>query len=318
MAGWTRGRHAARMHSELQRLIDEGNGVVDRLGALGVAPTHLVEGALRRRWLHRVAPRTYLSADLMSDELAVLRAAVRYGAPSAALSHVSALRLWQLPTPPVTWVHLMTSHGRHLRGAPGIRVHRREEFVLEPPAVVIRDDLPVTRLETAIVDSWPVLDGDAKSAPAIAAVGQRMTTASRIMEALEDFPRLGGRRLLVRLLRLLERGCRSPLELWGYDNVLRGGRLNRLRWQVPQRVGGHAVYMDALDEESGVNIELDGATWHSSWADRERDLRRDAALMAQGFVVARFSSARLRREPDVVRNEILSIIDARLERRRSS
>lgn len=299
------------MHSELERLIAEGGGMVRRSDTRGLVSVHVVDYAVASGRLVRPVPGTYLHPDLLGDPDAVLRLAVLYAGAPVAVSHVSALRLWGLPVPSDAWVHLMTADGRHVRGALGVRVHRRKDFVIEPPAVVTRNDLPVTRLETSIVDSWPQLDGDAKRAPAIAAVAQRMTTAERVRSALDDAPRLGGRRLLVQLLDRLENGCRSALELWGYDRVFYGPQFARLRWQVPQRVGEHSVYLDALDEETGVNIELDGAAYHSSVSDRERDLRRDAALMAMGFTVVRFTGNRLRRDPNGVRGEVLAIIRAR-------
>jgi very-short-patch-repair endonuclease len=299
------------MHSELERLVDEGDGVMRRADVRERAPLHVVDYAVASGRLLRPVPRTYLSPDRLSDPNAVLRLAVAYAAAPVAVSHLSALRLWGLPTPASGWVHLMTADHRHVRGALGVRVHRRKDFVIEPPAVVQRNGFWVTRLETSVVDSWPLLDGDAKRAPAIAAVAQRMTTAQRIRTALDDAPRLAGRRLLVQLLDRLERGCHSALELWGYDQVFHGPQFARLRWQVPQRVGEHSVYLDALDEQTGVNIELDGAAYHSSSLDRERDLRRDAALMALGFTVVRFTGSRLRRDPLGVRQEALAIINAR-------
>jgi len=57
--------------------------------------------------------------------------------------------------------------------------------------------------------------------------------------------------------------------------------------------------------------ELDGREGHVSKADRERDLRRDAALAARGILVVRFTHYRLTHEPEAVRREILAILAAR-------
>jgi very-short-patch-repair endonuclease len=208
----------------------------------------------------------------------------------------------------------MTGETRHLRGAPGVLVHRRQGFQTDPPQVVIRQGIPVTNLEASIVDSWPLLDHDAKRAPAIIAVAERMTTPQRLRSALDDAPRLAGRRHLRDLLDKLAAGCRSPLELWGYDHIFTGRAMSHFRWQVPVKLEGRTVYLDAYDERTRVNVELDGAAYHNSPKDRERDLRRDAALATLGIVVVRFTHARLVQEPDEVRREILAITKAHRRR----
>jgi very-short-patch-repair endonuclease len=84
-----------------------------------------------------------------------------------------------------------------------------------------------------------------------------------------------------------------------------------LRWQVPVPVGDRTIYLDAYDEIGRINFELDGRKYHSSVLDRERDLRRDAALAAMGIMVVRFTHGRLVREPDEVRVQVVAAMAAR-------
>jgi very-short-patch-repair endonuclease len=207
-------------------------------------------------------------------------------------------------------VHVTTGlHGR-LR-VPGIAAHRRAGFTAEPPHAVVRDGFPVTRLEQSLVDAWPLATADSQRAPLLYAIGQRMTTPDRVTAALQNATRLPGRDALRDLLRKLRAGCRSELELWGFDHILTGPDMPAFEWQVKVRLGTRTVYLDAYDPVTRTNFELDGARWHASPRHRERDLRRDAALAALGILVVRFTHYRLVHEPEQVRREVLAILAAR-------
>lgn len=58
-------------------------------------------------------------------------------------------------------------------------------------------------------------------------------------------------------------------------------------------------------------MELDGSRYHFETGRRERDMRRDAALVALGWLVVRFSHQRLHEEPDAVRREVLATLAVR-------
>ena len=208
-------------------------------------------------------------------------------------------------------VHLTVAPSVRLRGTPDVRVHRRAGFAPAPPHTVIRGGHPVTRLETTIVDAWPMLDDDAKRAPAIVAVARRLTTPDRLRAALAERPRLAGHRGLAELTAKLAAGCRSELELWGDDQVFRDPALSSLRWQVPVQVPHGNVYLDVFDEETRTNFELDGAKHHAAPADRERDLKRDAALATLGIAVVRFTHDRLVHAPAEVRAQAVAILAVR-------
>lgn len=73
--------------------------------------------------------------------------------------------------------------------------------------------------------------------------------------------------------------------------------------------------MDAAWPEARVAVELDGAAFHGSKEQRERDLRRDSALAAAGWVVLRFSYARLVNDPEGCRREIIAAVLGRMATR---
>lgn len=298
------------MHRSLQQFADANGGVVSRRAASRVIDRAVIDRATEQGHIVRVCPKTFVDSAHTGDRRTLLRAVARYGGDDGALSHTSALEVWRLPAPATGPVHLTVGVGHHLRGASGVRVHRRAAPLDD---VVVRDGLRVVPVERAVVESWPLLDRDAGRAPAIVAVSRRMTTPGRLATAVERAPRVGGRRELARLVELLQEGCRSHLELWGYQRVFTGAEFEQLRWQEPVRIGGRTVYLDAFDPGTGVDFELDGTEFHAGLADRERDLRRDAALQAEGFTVVRFTHTRLRRDPGGVRRDALAVMGARAE-----
>jgi very-short-patch-repair endonuclease len=60
-----------------------------------------------------------------------------------------------------------------------------------------------------------------------------------------------------------------------------------------------------------VAFELDGHRYHGSRAQRERDMRRDAALAAIDWLAVRFSWERLHDDVSGRRRDALAILAAR-------
>ncbi len=240
------------------------------------------------------------------------RAALAWAGGYGALSHLSALAVWGLrPGVLGELVHLSAPANASLRTRPGVIVHRRRDLTIEAPQVVVRRGLTVTRLEQALVDSWPTTPPDDRQALVIRAVNDWLTTPERLSAALERVPKLVDRAAFRRLLTKLADGCRSPLEIWGHEHVFTGPGMPAFRRQVPVRVGRRLMYLDMFAERERVNIELDGATTHGSPGQREIDLRRDALLAAVGILVVRFAQRRLVHDVDEVRRETLAILATR-------
>jgi very-short-patch-repair endonuclease len=302
------------MNQALRHLLDTHNGVIAWREACALLPPHVVRYASRSGQLRLIFPGVLTDASTL-DVHGRYRAALLCAGSDSALSHTSALDVWGLaPTEQDTPIHVTTPPDRRIRVS-GIVGHRRDGFARQMPHVVWRSGLPLTRLERSVVDSWPLLAADVRRAPAIQAVADRMTTAERLATALAEAPSLPGRAELAHLVALLAAGCHSPLELWGHEHVFTGPGFERLRWQVPIRIDNRTVLLDTFDEESATNFELDGARWHNSARDRERDQRRDARLATIGIHAVRFSRQRLTYEVRQVRAESLAIMAARRARR---
>lgn len=264
----------------------------------------LLSNAVRAGQLVRVMPQTYVDPQFPG---ARPKAALRYLAGRGGISHISALDAWRIgwSQPRSAPIHVMVDPSVHLRGAPGLVIHRRADFHVSQ--LLRRAGLLVTPVATTLVDSWPLLPEADRIGLLIDAVIEGHTTVEALRHRLDATPRLTRAAELRRLLDLVAKGCRSPLELWGALHVFTGPGMPEFRRQY--RAGKYLL--DLFAEAARIAFELDGAAFHGDRAQRERDLRRDAALAALGIHVVRFSYARLKSEPDTVRREVLKILAAR-------
>lgn len=255
--------------------------------------------------------RGLYAAQASADDWRIrVEAAVR--SRRGAASHGTALALWGLVPPPAGPLHVTVSPGQSGRSVAGVVVHRTQELF---DAVRRVDGLPVTCVERAIVDSWGrpgELGRPAVRAAAIDAVRRRMCSPRNLRWELDRRPQLPARAALAELIQLLEDGCRSELEIWGCLHILRGPGMPEFVQQRPVAVRGERFILDAACEESMLAVEMDGAAWHGSRQQRERDIRRDALVATTGWQTLRFSFARMTNAADACKRDIRTTHDARL------
>jgi hypothetical protein len=245
----------------------------------------------------------------MTDDL-LLRAALRHTGPVAALSHTTALAVWGLVALQRP-LHLTVDQSVRRAGSVDLVVHRRLRFRPEAPQCVVRNGLQVTALPRSLVDAWPILPV-ADRRPLLLDSGRRgVVVPEHLRQALAERPNVGGHRALAQAIDLVEDGCQSELEAHGVLNVFRHRSL-------PRSVGQHrlvlpqgAVRLDRAWPEVKLAVELDGAKHHTSPEDRRRDLARDTALAALGWVVLRFTYEDVLRDPERVRRQVLEVYAAR-------
>ena len=175
-----------------------------------------------------------------------------------------------------------------------------------------RDRLTVVSAAQAIVDSWSLLPDLDKRTPLIVGMRDRRVRAAEIAAVLDAQPHAKGAREMREMARLIAGGLHSHLELWGHTHVFSDPRLpcSKPQHKVTLR-GGKNVYLDRYYEELMVDVELDGAAYHGLPGQRERDLRRDAALAALGILVVRYSHQRLHGEPCAVIDELVEVLAVR-------
>jgi very-short-patch-repair endonuclease len=237
-------------------------------------------------------------------------AAALDGRPAVA-SHVTALALWELIDHPPGPVHVTVDLTASGRGSSGIVVHRSPGTFDRRRLV---DGLAATSPERSIVDTWGHPTSTHRSAvrgAAITAVRRRLCLPQDLTVELEQRPRLAGRAELARLVSLLADGCQSELEIWGCLQVLRAPGMPPFVQQRRVVVDGQTFYLDVAYDDVMLAVEMDGAAWHGSRQQRERDIRRDALLATVGWQTLRFSYGRMTTTQEACRRDIWSAYNAR-------
>jgi very-short-patch-repair endonuclease len=268
--------------------------------------------------LQRLHPGIYASPAAARSRLTRLEAAVH--ATGGVVSHRSALALWDL----AVWdlaredlasaigpVHITVDFTRSGRGSAGVVLHRTRQL---RDTIRRVDGLPVSCVERAVVDSWGSPAGLSRAdlrAAAIGAVRRRLCLPRQLYDEVARRPCLPGRAALLQLLGLLADGCQSELEIWGCLNVLRGPGMPPFVQQRPVTVAGRTFFLDAAYEDVLLAVEMDGAAWHGSREQREKDIRRDALLATIGWQTLRFGHRRLTAAPEGCRRAVRAAYNAR-------
>lgn len=296
------------MREDVDRMLARYGGVASRqmLSDLGLS-RHQLDNEVKSGALVALLPRAYCRPwDL--DEIAILeRAALTSVGCPAALSHLSALRRWDLLESHSQPVHISVPANRYPRAHDGLRVHRVQRL----PALVRQNRLLTVEAAAAVVTSWPLLAHADRRAPAIDAVRRRIVTPTELHDAARQQSRLPGRHDLIDLIGLLHAGCESVLEIWGHLGVFDVAGLRHGVRQRILRAHGSAYRLDLAYEQERVAVEMDGSRYHSSKEQRERDMRRDAALASIGWLTLRYSHQRLHSDVAGCRHDTLATLAAR-------
>jgi len=262
----------------------------------------------------RLLPSVYGLGGARLDRNAWRRAALLF-VPGSVLSHLDGLDLWGYPVPAAVLrgapVHVSRGSGAGVRPHAQVCVHRRRDFAAMPKFLIGRHDLPVVSPEQAIIESWPLLPELDRRAPTILAMRDRGMKPEQLLATIDAQPRARGATQMRELIGLVTEGCHSELEIWGHAHVFGHPQLRGAKAQHRISVDGRTLWLDRYFEEEMVDAELDGAAYHGRPDQRERDIKRDAALARRGILTVRYSHLRLHQEPDVVVAELLDILAKR-------
>lgn len=296
--------------AEISDVIRTNAGLATRRQLLERVPGVVLDGHIGRGSLVRVFPHVYRMRESADDELTALRAALLHVGPQAALSHTTALAVWGL-WPQQRPLHATVDQSIRRAGSTDLIVHRRLRFDPGSTQCVERGGLLITALPRTLVDSWPLLPTAERRPLALDMSRRGVITAALLRDALAERPNVAGHRALRQTVELMQDGCQSELEALRVLNVFSHRSLPRSVGQYRIVLAVGTVRLDRAWPEVKLAVELDGARHHTSPEDRQRDLARDAALAALGWVVLRFTFADVRRNPDAVRARVLEVYRTR-------
>lgn len=230
----------------------------------------------------------------------------------------SALALWDIVGAPGPHVHLAVGRRRSIPVVPDwLRPHR-----VEVPTWGVAGGFEVTLPARSVVEAWghahaaggTARDVEIARSAVIGSLQRRRATVREVRRELARHPSLPGRAALAHLVELVGAGSHSEFEIWGLTHLLDipGLPPAELQLSLPTRIG--VLHLDAGWRAARLGVELDGAAFHGSPDQREADLRRDAAALAEGWAILRISRRRGMAEPAACRAEVATAFHRRLAR----
>lgn len=241
--------------------------------AAGFGP-RVISGAVATREVERIRRSWIVTPDCPSSR----KRAASVGGRATCVSAAQNIGLW---TPTREDDHVWVPRSASRLDETGMRLHR----ATAPVPMVRTDPLePTVNVLFHVARCLPPVDGlavwesalrtkrvDADTLAAVAWRSVRASRFSRVATFLSD----SGLETHFREL-MLTIGVRPRQQVW---------------------IDGHPV--DALIGER-LAIQIDGFAFHSSPADRRRDLRQDARLILRGYTVLRFDYVQILFEPAYV------------------
>ncbi len=276
----------APIDAEIAKLAlrQQGNVTTEQLLGLGVG-RRTITYRCRKGRLHREHVGVYSVGRPARTGLEKAAAAVLACGPGAALSHHSALRLWELDDK--WWFPLHVTAPRDCR-RPGIITHR--SHALTPRDIRTVNNIRVTSPARTVLDCAPTLTDERLKR--VIADGRRNKTRplslSQLRDVISRFPTHPGRSLLEPLIQAEDEPTRSPLE----DDFVAFCRHYGLpRPIVNSHVCGREV--DAWFPVERLIVEVDGWGFHRDRDSFEADRDHDATALAAGIPTVRVTSNRM-------------------------
>lgn len=264
--------------------------------AFGISD-RVVQRLLRDGTWRAVSPGVY--ADRPQTWLQLAWTGLLVGGSSAVLGLAAAAHLHGFVRAAPSQIAVFTGSRKHPnRSDPRFRFIRADRLGFGEPCR--------TRGAQTVLDLAAELGPDELAALLAEVLGRRLVAGREILRLLEATGRHRNRTLLREVLGDVSEGAQSPLEVRYLRDVERAHRLPRAIRQA--RLGPYRG--DALYEEFGVLVELDGRAFHQGLAGAT-DMDRDNFQQLQGVLTLRFGWRQVAGYPCSVARQVALALNSR-------
>lgn len=280
----------------LSRIAARQHGVVSRVQilALGVTPSFVarfVDSGL----LHPLHLGVYALGHSQITREGRWMAAVLAVGEGAVLSHLSAALLWGIVDRAGGLIHVLAADSGS-RARSGLVIHRTRHL---PPGHRLEiDGIPVTSIDRTLLDLAAMLTPGRLRYAVEAADRRGLLDVPALIELCDASPGRKGTGAL-RRIALEQRGATARTKSPPESTFLRLCR----DYGLPEPLVNstlHGYEVDFHWPDRRLVVEIDSYTFHRSWAQRQRDLERDADLKVRGHDVLRFTPERLAGDEEAV------------------
>lgn len=261
--------------------------------------------AVRSGDVTAVLPGFYAARESAESFAVRSHAAAHWSHPAAALMGAAALSNWGLCDPPAQ-VCVAVPWGTSRKSPLWLRLRRIEQV----PRSLDVNGISTVALPTALASAFGELPSDMRTAPMYEAIQRKLVTPNELARASNGLARMRHRREFERLLCALRAGAESHLETVSLRSVFHTQEFSGFIRQHRIRAEGRHYQLDMFDPYTRTVVELDGGT-HADPRQREYDIARDAALLAQGIVTVRFSYRDITRRPEWCRSVVRRVLASR-------
>jgi very-short-patch-repair endonuclease len=293
----------------LDESIDQRIGALAKRQRGWVRRDQLLRLGASRSWIQRRVERNllvpyhhglYAVGHLPLMPIDYAAGAVLACGPCAALSHLSAARLWDWRK---HWVkpHQVMAPTNHAH--PGVEFHRCRRLTQRD--IRTHYGIRVTSPARTVLDCAPIL-GSAEFRRLLSeAQVSKHLRRSGLAEVLARFPRHPGASLVVAML-----DAAGPTRS-EFEEVFRAF-CQRFGLPAPRFNEPVARYeLDAYFPEHRLSVELDGWHFHRTRAAFEHDRNKDADLLLLGIATVRITWERLRQRPEAEASRLEAILAGR-------
>jgi very-short-patch-repair endonuclease len=261
-------------------------GVVSRaeLLRLGASPTG-IDTWLRRGRLHRLYRGVYAVGHAHLGPEGRRLAAVLACGEGAVLSHRSAASHWGLLETQSALVDVTARRTRE--GMRGIRLHTARSLAANDTTT--REGMPITSVARTLLDLAATVRPDRLERALAQAERLQLYDHTAIADVLSSSNGHRGRTALTKATAQEPKLTRSELEAI-LLSIIREAGLPEPETNLPLTALDHpAPEVDFYWPAHHLVVETDGWTDHGTNAAFKRDRRKDAALVASGYRVMRFT-----------------------------